>query len=330
MYGKDPAVPNGQLQRIGGEMLLPVSGCEYVIIPNVSPGFFPILTGTETQEVRNLVIRKDASVTIKESSVLQVRGSLFSSMDNSTFGYLDATDGAIELNGGSTHTYPGTDSAQVIRGSLFKSRSLKDLKISNPLDAYVNDSPNDTLNITGTLSFGPVNNTILHTGNNITLISGKVATARVADITNNLVNTGNSFSGDVTVERYINSGTDTGSHGKAWEFLAVPTEGQTVKQSWMENGNKASTNFGTQITGSRGIAGRFDLYSGPPSMKYYNPGVPGEWQGIDSPGVSIYNPHGYMLFVRGDRSISGINHTGESYKATHQRQIVYEQSNYSS
>ena len=287
--------------------IVPCTSCEYVIVPDVSPGFFPILAGTETQGVRNLVIRKDASVTIKDSSVLQVRGTIYSDINNSNFGYLDATDGSIELNGGSAHTYTGTDSAQVISGGLFKSRTIKNLTISNPLDAYVSDTPNDTLNITGTLSFGPVNNTTLHTGNNITLISGKLNTARVADITNDLADTGNSFNGDVTVERYINTGTNPGVHGKAWEFLAVPTLGQTVRQSWMENGSKISTNYGTQITGSGGTAAGFDLYSGPPSMKFYNPYFPTEWQGIDSPGISIYNPHGYMLFVRGDRSIAGIS-----------------------
>jgi len=285
--------------------VVPDINCEYVVVPDVSPNPFPILTGTETEEVRNIVIRKNASVTITGSATLQVRGTIYSDIANSTYGYLDGTDGRIELNGGSSHTYTGTDTAQIIAGSFFKIRTLKDLKISNPLSASVRSTANDTLNITGTLSFGPVNNSTLNTGNNITLISVSASTARVADITNNLTNSGNSINGNVVVERYINTGTGAGQHGKAWEFLATPTTGQTVKQNWMENGSFAATGFGTQITGSGGTGAGFDLYSAAPSMKFYNPGIASQWEGIANPGISIYNPNGYMLFVRGDRSIPG-------------------------
>jgi hypothetical protein len=190
---------------------------------------------------------------------------------------------------------------------LFKIRTLKDLQISNPLGATVKSTPNDTLNITGTLSFGPVNNTTLHTGNNITLISNLKGTARVADITNNGANNSNNFDGDVIVERYIKSL----EHGKSWEFLAIPTKGETVWQTWMENGSKASTGYGTQITGPNGTAGGFDMWSQYPSMKFYkegsspnDPNSP-DWMGISNTGIQIYNPNGYMLFVRGDRSIPG-------------------------
>lgn len=286
--------------------IVPDINCEYVIVPKVSSNLYPILTGSETEEVRNIVIRKDASVTIKEAATLQVRGAIYSDMTNSAFGYLDGTDGKIELNGGNNHTYTGTDTAQIIAGSLFKTRTLKDLQISNPINATVKPTANDTLNITGTLSFGPVNNATLNTGNNITLISTSAKTARVADITNNGANSGNNFNGDVVVERYINTGTGAGEHGKAWEFLAIPVTGQTVKAGWMENGSLKATGFGTQITG---IGAGFDQYSAAPSMKYYNSGTDPQttanWIGISSPSIESYNPHGYMLFVRGDRSIPG-------------------------
>jgi hypothetical protein len=278
-----------------------------VIVPKVA-GPYPILKGTEKQEVRNIVIRKDALVTVTQSSILQVRGTIYSNMANYIFGTLDGTDGKIELNGASPHTYVGVDTPQTIAGSLFKMRTLKDLQISNPLNAYVRPTPNDTLNITGALSFGAVNNSTLYTGDNITLISLSAQTARVADITNNGSNSGNNFVGDVIVERYINSGTGPTEHGKGWIFLATPTTGQTVRQSWMENGKMTATGFGTQITGTGGTAAGFDLFSQSPSMKYYNskgPALGTDWLGISSPGIPIYNPNGYMLFVRGDRSIPG-------------------------
>ena len=80
-----------------------------------------------------------------------------------------------------------------------------DLQISSPHGAavdpmaksYNGTSYNDTLNITGTLSFGNVNNVTLHTGDNITLVSNANGTARVADITNSdsTNNSGNKFDG---------------------------------------------------------------------------------------------------------------------------------------
>jgi hypothetical protein len=287
--------------------VVPDINCQYVIIPTVSSKLYPILKGTETQEVRNIVVRQNASVTVTQSATLQVRGAIYSNIANFQYGYMDATDGRIELNGGSSHTYVGTDTAQIIAGSLFKIRTLKDLQISNPLGATVKSTPNDTLNITGTLSFGPVNNTTLHTGNNVTLVSNVEGTARVADITNNGVNNLNNFDGDVIVERYIKSL----QHGKSWEFLATPTKGETVWQTWMENGSKVSTGYGTQITSPYGTGAGFDMWSQFPSMKFYKEGASPndpnspDWQGITNTGNQIYNSNGYMLFVRGDRSIPG-------------------------
>jgi hypothetical protein len=287
--------------------VVPDINCQYVIVPTVSSKLYPILKGVETEEVRNIVIRQNALVTIKESATLKVRGAIYANIANYQYGTLDATDGKIDLTGGGSHTYLGTDTAQIIAGSLFKIRTLKDLQISNPLGATVQSTLNDTLNITGTLSFGNVNNTLLHTGDNITLVSNIDGTARVADITNNSANSGNNFDGSIIVERYIKSL----QHGKSWEFLATPTKGQTIRQSWQENGTFASTGYGTQITSPNGTAAGFDLWSQYPSMKYYKEGASPndpnspDYQGVSNTGSQIYNANGYMLFIRGDRSIPG-------------------------
>ena len=83
----------------------------------------------------------------------------------------------------------------------------------------------------------------LNAGNgNLTIKSSVTETGQVGDLT------GHDITGNVTVERYIN----TLGHGKAWDFLAIPTKGQTVKQSWMENGILTSTGFGTQIVDPTG------------------------------------------------------------------------------
>jgi hypothetical protein len=290
--------------------VVPDINCQYVVIPVVSTKLYPILKGTEKEEVRNIVIRQNAFVTVKESATLQVRGAIYANIANFQYGTLDGTDGKIELTGGGSHTYLGTDTAQIIAGSLFKIRTLKDLQISNPLGATVQSTLNDTLNITGTLSFGNVSNTILHTGDNITLISNSKGTARVADITNGRVNSGNNFDGDVIVERYINTGEGANYHPSSWEFLAVPTQGQTIKQSWMENGSFSKTGYGTQIPSTYGTAAGFDLYSPFASIKYYKPGssptnlTSPDWLGVTNTSLPLYSPSGYMIYIAGDRSVA--------------------------
>jgi hypothetical protein len=87
--------------------------------------------------------------------------------------------------------------------------------------------------------------------------------------------------------------------------LATPTIGQTVKQSWMENG-ATPVGYGTQITGAGGTAAGFDAYTASPSLKYYNPAT-NAWVGVTGTGISIYNPSGYMVFVRGDRSVTSVS-----------------------
>ena len=84
--------------------------------------------------------------------------------------------------------------------------------------------------------------------------------------------TTNTISGDVTVERYINLGSGSNKHKSTWQLVATPTQGKTIKQTWMENGNNASTGYGTQITDPSGVAGGFEAISQTPSLKYYNAG----------------------------------------------------------
>ncbi|MGN6539512.1 MAG: T9SS type A sorting domain-containing protein, partial [Ginsengibacter sp.] len=125
-----------------------------------------------------------------------------------------------------------------------------------------------------------------------------------------ILGTGNSINGNVTVERFINTGTGTGQHGKSWQFLATPTTGESVKQTWMENGITTS-NYGTQITGPGGTAAGFDAYTATPSMKYYNPQTD-TWTGITNTNNPVYGQNGYMLFVRGDRTVTAYNQPANS------------------
>lgn len=144
--------------------------------------------------------------------------------------------------------------------------------------------------------------------------------------------------GRFVVERYLPTGNGIGQHGKSWQFLAIPTNGgQTINQAWQEGANSPNQNpnpgYGTQITGNNGgnTAGAtalgFDAYSpGGPSMKTYN--INGTWSGVSNTRTQpIYDARGYMVFVRGDRSVNAINQTATSTKLRTRGQLFVPVSN---
>jgi len=263
--------------------------------------------------VNHLKMRPGARVQVL--GTLQIAGSITD--DNMA---IDATAGTIDLNGDKELYNANQRAIQTIAGHMFNttynnnSGRLLNLQISSPNNASVApiSALNDTLNITGALSFGNVNGVTLNTGNNITLISNALGTARVADITNNSVNTGNKFNGWVEVERYIRTGMGTDQHYAAWEFLAIPTVGQTVLQSWQENKTKPA-GYGTWLTSNTGSG--WDTWSPFPSMKYYKPGATTnpnslDWYPVPGTDTFIYKPSGYMVFIGGDRNVTGPLYTG--------------------
>ena len=144
---------------------------------------------------------------------------------------------------------------------------------------------------------------------NTTLKSNATNTANVA-----IINTANSITygtGKFIVERYLPTGI---AHGKTWQLLAVPVSGtQSVNAAWQE-GNASlvtgTSGLGTTITSEKtGATGRgYDFYTpAGPSIKTYN-STTNAWVGIDdgttnTAALPIANKKGYMLFVRGDRSV---------------------------
>ncbi len=169
---------------------------------------------------------------------------------------------------------------------------LKDLTINGGTTEL-----NTLLNITGGTAPGivTINSGTLATLDNLTLKSDADGTSAIGTLTGTIT-------GKVTVERYINTGTGAGQHGKAWQFLSTPTLGQTVKESWMENGDTAGS-YGTMISGPGGTASGFDMYSVAPSIKYFSD-ITGNWKAVSNTNDLLSNSQGYMLFVRGDRSVT--------------------------
>jgi uncharacterized repeat protein (TIGR01451 family) len=242
--------------------------------------YYPVITGTAS--AHDIYTGSGTTVTLDAGTI-----RIFGAITNN--GVLDARTGTVNMKG---------SSAQTLAGSMFTNKTIKNLIIGNTSGSglSVASAPNDTLLITGVLTFSN-SASKLNTGDNITLVSNALGTARVG-----IIDPGNTITGKVTVECYINTGTAPGQHGKAWQFLSVPTSGQTVKESWMENGSTPE-NYGTMISSPAGTGAGFDMYSVAPSIKYFDT-TTNNWKGVSNANDLIANQQGYMVFVRGDRSVT--------------------------
>ena len=243
-----------------------------------------------TAEVRNLHLGIGEELLINNSN-LKVFGNMISARG------LNSENGSLELCGATS---------QNISGNMFFHNSVKNLRLSNSNGIALSGS-NDTLRILGVLDFGKSNVT-LNTNGNLTLASNATSTARVADMTSDGLYSGNRITGNVTVESYI------ANHPKSWRLLSVPTYGQSIMNSWMEGNqplsNSTNPGYGTiitsNLTGATTTLG-FDIYT--PSgatMKTFNPNT-ANWESVPSAYSTIANNKGYMIFIRGDRSVTAFN-----------------------
>ncbi len=246
---------------------------------------------------RNLnLLMPYSKVLINNAGQLRVAGAI------SSKGILDIVNGTIE--------FFGISGTQSIAGSMFKNNTVLNLIANNNIDLVNLQMPaapeNDTLNITGAVSFKG-NNRALNTYSAaapllgmLTLKSNLGSAARIADITNNNTSTGNTITGNVTVERSI-------SYGKKWHFLAVPTNAsgtQTINAAWQE-GNAPMVNskpgYGTLISNNTTGNG-YDFASTTIAFKKL---VNNSWVSVGASGTNtaISSADAYMLYIRGDRSV---------------------------
>ena len=259
-----------------------------VVVPSDRPNT-PIVIN-EDATVNDILISNGTQV-IVTNHTLVVKGQIVAT------GKLDITNGTIELAG---------SSAQSISGSMFIDHKIKNLRISNPSGVQFSGT-GDTVILTGILDYGSSNCT-LYTNGNLTLNSSITGTASVADMTSRGLFSGNRIVGNVNYEKYIPL------QSKAWRMLAAPAIGQTIKAAW-QGGNNALSNalnpgYGTIITsnlaGATGALG-FDIYTpAGATLKVYNSATDG-WDGVSSTHNLMNNPKGYMIFIRGDRSVTAYN-----------------------
>jgi hypothetical protein len=255
----------------------------------IKGGFTHMPTIVTTQAVRDLNLSAPGTppVLTLDQGTIQILGQI-----NHSGGTIDGAAGTVEMRG---------TVAQPIPAGLFNNNALLNLLINNSsVDAVRLEGP---LDIYRSVAFGE-QGLQLNTNDFLTLKSTSTETAWVGNLT------GKTIAGLATVERYIPN------HAKAWQLLAIPTSGQTIKESWQEGSASPNANplpgFGTQITSNVPNptvhpSPGFDLASpNGPSMKIYNP-LTGLYDGVASTQDPIYQPKGYMLFVRGDRSATTFN-----------------------
>ena len=240
---------------------------------------YPLLN-TGSGSIYSIILQPGSLVTITGGK-LQVAGNIY---NNGTF---SASQGTVEFNGLS----PQTISASAFTGNL-----VKNLVISNDVSLLGAET------LTGILSFGNVNNKTFNSAGYLTLKSDAANTAIIADITNNNTNSGNTYSGITTVERYIPS-----LDRRAYRLLGPSVNSaNSIHANWQEgatfNQDDPKPLYGTQITGpSPDQYHGFDAtQTGQASLFLLNNN---SWVAIANTDIlKLDAKTGYLLFVRGNRS----------------------------
>ncbi len=280
----------------------------------VGPSTFPGAT-TTVSAFNDLEINRSSGVSLDKS--LAIAGTL-----TLTSGALSIGSNTLTLNGSvsGSGTLTGTASAGTSTSNLVIGGAAGTLNFTQT-SAATRSLNNLTLNTGGSATLGnalDVYGTIALTSatlhldaKNLTLKSNSTNTARIADLT------GSTLDGatNVTMERWIK--LRTGGTGRAYRLLAptVNTPGSsTIQANWMEGGMNTSIGvninpvpgFGTQITGAGGNTNGFDVTaSNAPSLYSATNAVTPTYTAIGNIGTgsSLNALTGYMLYVRGDRSM---------------------------
>lgn len=215
-----------------------------------------------------------------------------------TGGIVMGVNGTLEMMGTATQNIPS---------GMFWNDNLLNLIISNTHTA-TGVTLGGTLDVYRSVTF-TANGKRFNTNNRLTLKSTATETAWVGDLT------GKTFLGNTIVERYIGTGAPAPLHNKSWQLLAVPViTAQTLKAAWQEGAASPNANLrpgkGTQLTSAlpSALSLGFDVYTpAGPSIKTYDP-INNNWVGVPNTNATpVYNQKGYMVFVRGDRSVITYN-----------------------
>ncbi|HEX8331270.1 MAG TPA: T9SS type A sorting domain-containing protein [Segetibacter sp.] len=177
-------------------------------------------------------------------------------------------------------------------------------------DLLITNGATLTMQSTGRLETTTTNSDVDFNGNSVVIKSDASNTASIGGISGSLTDATN-----VTVERYIPA-------KKAWRLLTSPVTGTTINAAWQggttwdgTGGNPTSTGQYTLITGQQqGSAATangngFDFWSDIANSsasvrKYLGTTTGGSYTPLANTTSPITNEQAYMLFVRGDKSVT--------------------------
>lgn len=258
-----------------------------VTIPNPLEGrrFYPIITAGQVAKVGTLNVVLDGSLVLD--------GGEIEIYDNATStGTFDATNGTVEFKG---------TSAQTINSGLFYANKVKDLVISNDVTLADADTVTGTLTIAAGKTFT--------TNDNLTLRSDASGTATLTELPVDASGNATAFiTGNVNIERYIPA-------KKAWRLLSSPVRSvtsPTICAAWQEGayGSSFAPNptpgYGVHIMGGASVNGFDQSLTNFPSMKVFDAATNNFTALPATPGTlrPITDYSGYMVYIRGDRSIN--------------------------
>jgi hypothetical protein len=190
--------------------------------------------------------------------------------------------------------------------------------------ASVTTTINTDLIIYKGISFTSINDNLDFTGQHVTLKSLSSGTAYIGEVKGGLLGATN-----VTVERYID-GTLNRTGKRSWRLLSIPLipSTSTIRDLWAgaaanpaAPAGETNYNIGTLITGHHYANGDsaalhgFDWFTGldattTSSIRYYNNTT--YWASATNTPSPLNPPdkQGYMLYVRGDRTVASSVDTG--------------------
>ena len=240
----------------------------------------------------NTSILTGSSVTVDTTGVIQLGNAL------SNAGTFIVAAGTVEMTGTLSQTLPvGSFTNNAVNNFIISNTNASGVAMNGAIDVY------------GSLTYSS-GGTSLNTGDSLTFKSSAAQTAWIGNMT------GKTISGKAIVERFISS-------KKAWRLLSVPTNTtQSVKNGWQENATSSAQNpkpgYGTQVTDrlATWAANGFDFQSpGGPSVKKFNPAT-GIYDGIPSAYSSLITSEGYMVYVRGDRTVTATGNATQTVLRT--------------
>lgn len=265
---------------------IPSADMDALIPTGLTGGRLYPVVSAGTVSVNSISVEASASLAV-QNAIIQIAGSINNN------GLFDVSDGTVEFNGTNPQTVPA---------GAFSGNIVQNLLINNQVSLA------DTDTLTGTLTIG--HGKTFATNNHLVLKSTASGTARIHTMPVDGSGNATAFiTGEVSIERHIPA-------RKAWRLLSAPiANGQdvSINEAWQEGVNGQSfgpsnpnPGYGVHITGGTVQNGFDQSPTNSASVKIYQSNT-NSFVGLPAnPGTNapINQYTGYMVYIRGDRSIN--------------------------